>query len=383
MKTTFKPSKRLDLPAYPFADLERKASAIRASGQPLYDLSIGDPDLTPPDFVVDAIRKALDDPRSHLYPSSRGDAEVRESVAKWFKGRFGVTLDPDKQVCTLIGAKEGLAQIARAVVNPGDKVAVPEPSYPVYHRAGCKLVDGQSLILHLSPETCFLPDLDEVTNTKLLYLNYPNNPTGAEAPVEFLTELGRLMDVNPAMTLAYDMAYSEMYFNSAPRSILEFTTNAVEFHSLSKMACATGYRVGFAVGEPNRIAALVRIKEEIDSGVPLPLQKALSAMLDAYDGINPPVELLEYRKIYSRRKKLLTDALESKGFNVYKSNATFYVWFEVGQDETSFITMALNKGVLLTPGSGFGSSCKGWVRASVTASDDVIDNVVDVMRKMN
>lgn len=382
MHSQFKPSKRLNLPAYPFADLERKAAAIRASGRPLYNLSIGDPDLSPPRYVVEAVNEALNDPRAHLYPSSRGDYEVRCSVTKWFAGRFGVELDPDRQVCILIGAKEGLGHLARAVVNPGDIVAVPEPAYPVYARAGCRLVDGEQFTLNLVAENSFLPDLKLIRNVKLLYLNYPNNPTGAEAPDSFLRELGELVDTNPEMTLAYDMAYGEICYGRPARSILEFTPNAVEFHSLSKMACATGYRVGFAVGDPERIAAIVKVKEEIDSGAPLPSQRGLMAMLNAYDGVEPPPEVIEYRSIFKRRKANLTEALEKQGYRAYKSNATFYIWFEVGDDEMDFISRALEKGLLLTPGSGFGRAGRGWVRASLTTSDEVVQAAVDVIREL-
>ncbi|NQT35051.1 aminotransferase class I/II-fold pyridoxal phosphate-dependent enzyme [bacterium] len=379
MTSQIKQALRLNLPAYPFAELERKASEIKASGRPLFDLSIGDPDLSPPSFLIDAINKALEDPRSHQYPSCRGDRDVRSSVARWFKGRFGVDIDPDKQVCILIGAKEGLGNIARALVNPGDIVATPDPAYPVYFRAGCKLVDGRQLGIKLDPENGFLPDLSKIKNAKILYLNYPNNPTGAEAPDDFLVELADLVKQNPDMTLVYDMAYSEMSFNRPPRSILEFTPDAVEFHSLSKMACATGFRVGFAVGEPNRISALIRMKEEIDSGVPLPFQRALAAMLDAYDGSTPPPEVFKYREIFSRRKTLLSDALEKHGFDIFRTDATFYIWFRVGDDELPFIARALERGVLLTPGSGFGSNGKGWVRASVTAPDETVSAAAEIL----
>ena len=379
MTSKIKHALRLNLPAYPFAELERKSSEIKASGRPLFDLSIGDPDLSPPSFLIDAINKALEDPSSYRYPSSRGDFDVRSSVAKWFKGRFGVEIDPDKQVCIVIGAKEGLGNIARALVNPGDIVATPDPAYPVYFRAGCKLIDGRQLSIRLDPENGFLPDLSKINNVKILYLNYPNNPTGAEAPDDFLVELADLVEKNPDMTLVYDMAYSEMSFNRPTRSILEFTSDAVEFHSLSKMACATGFRVGFAVGEPNRIAALIRIKEEVDSGVPLPYQRALAAMLDAYEDATPPPEVFKYREIFNRRKTWLSDALEKQGFDIFRTDATFYIWFRVGDDELPFIARALERGVLLTPGSGFGSNGKGWVRASVTAPDETITAAAEIL----
>ncbi len=382
MKQGFTPAGRLDIPGYPFAELERQAAQLRSAGKPLYNLSIGDPDLDPPGFIVDAARRALDDPQAHQYPSSRGDPAVRRSVARWFQGRFGVELDPDSQVCILIGVKEGLAQLARAVVNPGDEVAVPEPGYPVYSRAGCRLVEGRERTIKLDPRRGFLPDLDQVSGVKLLFLNYPNNPTGATAPDEFLKELANLAESDPALTVAYDMAYSEMCFDRPARSLLEFTPRVVEFHSLSKMANATGYRVGFAVGDPARIAALVRAKEEVDSGPPLPFQRALAALLDSYEGPNPPPEMIETRQVYQRRKRHLTEAIASLGCDVFRSNATFYVWFRVGSDEMPFITEALAQGVILTPGSGFGAGGKGWVRASVTAPDEVIESAAQALRSM-
>jgi len=380
--TSFSLAARLNLPAYPFAELERKASAIKAAGRPLYNLSIGDPELSPPEFVVEGVQKALIDPKSHLYPSSRGDRDVRRSVAKWFKGRFNVEIDPDTQVCILIGAKEGLGNLARGIVNPDDIVAIPDPAYPVYGRAGCRLVEGKPRLFTLNSGNRFLPDLDELTGAKLVYLNYPNNPTGVEADDDFLTQLGAFADDNPGTTIAYDMAYGEMYFGKPPRSLLEFTSNAIEFHSLSKMACATGYRVGFAVGEPQRIGALVKIKEELDSGAPLPFQLALKAMLDAYIGVYPPKEIKTFREVYRQRKESLTDTIGMAGYNVIGTNATFYVWFQVGDDEMTFISQALEHGLLLTPGSGFGTGGRGWVRASVTAPDEAIEAACEILRKL-
>ena len=380
MKQSFNPASRLKLPRYPFAELELKASRIKASGQQLFDLSIGDPDLPPPAFVVDAVREALNDPRSSRYPSSRGEKEVRRCIADWVKGRFNVEIDHESQVCVLIGAKEGLAQIARAVVNPGDTVAAPEPAYPVYFRAGCQFVEGRLRTLTLDAENDFLPNLIQAAGSKLLYLNYPNNPTGATAPDWFLADLADFVDSEPGLTLAYDMAYSEVCFDGHARSILEFTPRAVEFHSISKMANATGYRVGFAIGDPERIAALIRVKEEIDSGVPLPFQRALQSVLSRYDGRKPPEEISDSMEIYRQRKERLTAAIRHMGFEVFNSTATFYVWFKVGPDETSFVTAALEKGILLTPGSGFGIAGRGWVRASVTTSDQTIDSAIEAMK---
>ena len=239
MTKNFKFSKRLDLPGYPFAELERKAAAAKSAGRELCDLSIGDPDLNPPDFVIEAIQRGLTEPRAHLYPSSRGDREVRRSVSRWYKGRFNVELDPDEQVCILIGAKEGLGQIARAIVNAGDVVSVPDPGYPVYWRAGCKLLDGRLNRLVLEPERSFLPDLEESLGSRLLYLNYPNNPTGAAAPREFLEKAADLAESESDMTIVYDMAYSEMCFDEPARSLLEFTSSAVEPVSYTHLTLPT------------------------------------------------------------------------------------------------------------------------------------------------
>ncbi len=380
--TKFQPAERMNMPGYPFAELERVATQRKAQGLPLYDLSIGDPDLPPPSFIVDAIRNSLDDSEAHVYPSSRGDASVRRSIARWFAGRFNVELDPDNQICILIGAKEGLAQLARAVVNPGDEVGVPNPAYPVYGRAGCKMVEGQERTIRLTSENGFLLNLNDAVGVKLLYLNYPNNPTGATATEPFMIELADLADSEQSMTVAYDMAYSEVAYDKPIRSMLEFTPNVVEFHSMSKMANATGYRVGFAAGDPDRINALIRAKQEMDSGVPLPFQRGLQALLDSYDGVNPPEEVVASRNIVRKRRERVIETLEQTGFEVFRSDATFYIWFRVGNDELPFITRAAGNGLLLTPGSGFGSGGRGWARISVTAPDEIIGQAVELLTKL-
>ncbi len=379
MPDTFSAANRLDLPGYPFAELERKAAEVRMAGLPLYDLSIGDPDLPPPDFVVEATAEALRDDQSHKYPSSRGDQNIRKTIATWFKGRFGVDLDPENQICLLIGAKEGLGQLARAVVNPGDVVVSPEPGYPVYWRSGCKLVDGNLKTLALKAEDSYLPDVNKLSGAKLVYLNYPNNPTGATADDNFLHSLAALAEAEPDLTIAYDMAYSEVSFGRRPRSILEFAQSAVEFHSLSKMSNATGYRVGFAVGDPDRIRALTRIKEETDSGTPLVFQRALGATLESYQNGKPPDGITSFMKIYRNRRNRLISVLKSRGIEVFESDATFYVWFKPGGSETDFVAKAISSGVLLTPGTGFGKSCTGWVRASVTCPEEPFSKALEVL----
>jgi len=371
------------MPGYPFAALERQAAALRAEGRRLFDLSIGDPDLRPPQIVLDAVHKALEASPSHRYPSSRGDAEVREAVARWYERRFGVTVDPTREVAILIGAKEGLAQLARAFVEPGDVVAYPDPGYPVYHRAGCRLVDGSPRPLLIRAEEGFIPHLDKASGARLLYLNYPHNPTGATADATFLDQLALLPEADPKLIVAYDMAYGEMTFDDPALSLLARSRRVVEFHSLSKMANATGYRIGFAVGHPDLIAGIVNVKEEIDSGAPVPFQKALAAMLDTYDHDgHPPEWMIANREIYRRRKETIATALESAGWQIFKSKATFYVWFRVGEDESRFAERALEAGVLLSPGCGFGSGGRGWMRASVTAPDEDIALAAEALAKL-
>lgn len=383
MVKKFPLASRLKMSPYPFAALERKAAELRRSGKIIYDLSIGDPDLPPPKFIVEAVKRGLDHPSAHRYPSSRGEAAVREAVAEWYEGRFGVKLDPARQVAILIGAKEGLAQLARAFVEPGDGVAFPDPGYPVYRRAGCQLVEGKPIPIPLHFENEFLPSLSELSEAKLIYLNYPHNPTGAEASSQFLSELAAWIAKHPSTIVVYDMAYGEVTFAEPAPSLLTHTSEGVEFHSLSKMANATGYRIGFAVGHPDLIDGLVKAKEEMDSGAPLPYQLALMALLKSYRGAEPPEEMIVSREIYKRRKEALSDALQPLGVTLFRSQATFYIWFKVGDDETPFLERALETGVLLTPGSGFGERGKGWVRASVTAPDDDIEGAIKALRNLS
>lgn len=381
-KTPFEPSNWINIPGYPFVELEKKATALRAQGKKICDFSIGDPDLPAPEWLIETIQNALLTSEAHRYPSSVGELSVRQSVAKWFKGRFGVDVDPKTQVCILIGAKEGLGQIARAVVNPDDVVAFTDPSYPVYWRAGCRLVGGVAKKMLVNAAGGFLPDLNEAVGSKMVYLNYPNNPTGANAPVSFLQELGDFADSNPQTTVVYDMAYSEVTFGEKSHSILEYTSNAVEFHSLSKMANATGFRVGFAVGDPERIHWLIKAKTEMDSGCPIPFQRGLAAVLDRYNGKEMPADIAKSLNVYNERKIKISKAIADAGYDVFPSNSTFYIWFHVGGDETEFVSLALENGVMFTPGSGFGENGRGWVRASVTAPDEYIELGNEFIKRM-
>jgi len=331
------------------------------------NLGIGDPDLPPPEFFTRALQEHARDADAHFYPSSRGDVEVRRVIAKFFKGRFGVELDPDSQICVILGGKEGLASLARAYVNPGDEVALPSPAYPVYLQGVTTLCDGRARILPLKSEHGFLPDLDLAVGARMLFLNYPNNPTGAVATDFFWQQLGDFCDSHRETVVCHDSAYSEMTFDDyvAP-SLLQFTRSCVEIHSISKVFNATGFRAGYAVGRADIISGMVRVKTQIDSGTPLMIQRAMADGLASYHGTEPPREVIEMRKIYGERRAFAEKALAEMGLDVTRSSATFYVWARVGADEMPFVMRALERDVVVTPGRGFGEEGIGYVRLALT-----------------
>lgn len=339
----------------------------------MINLGIGDPDLMPPDSFTKSLQEHAADPDAHFYSSSRGDAGVRKAIAKYFAGRFGVELDPDSQICVVSGGKEGLSSLGRAFVNPGDIVACPSPAYPVYAQGVATLCDGEVRTLPLTMENRFLPDLRLAVGARMLFVNYPNNPTGAMAPDWFWEELAKFADAHPETIVCHDHAYSEMTFGeySAP-SFLQFTSNTVEMHSLSKVFNATGFRIGFCVGRADYIAALVKAKSQIDSGAPLMIQRAMADGLASYDGATPPQSVIEIRKIYGERRAYTEQALRDLGLEVTHSAATFYVWARVGDDELPFVQRALDQDIVVTPGRGFGKEGVGYIRLALTQPLDRI-----------
>jgi LL-diaminopimelate aminotransferase len=371
------------LPPYLFAGLERKAAQMKAKGVDIIHLGIGDPDLPPPDFFVDSLRRHLDDPDTHLYPTSQGDPEVRRVISGWFQARFGVELDPENEICVLIGAKEGLANLTRIFVNPGDKVAVPDPAYPVYAQAGALLNDAQPVPLPLIPEKGFIPDLHLASGCRMLFLNYPNNPTGAIAPDDFMAAAAGFAEINPETIVVHDAAYSEMTFGGYQSpSILQHTRQAIEIHSMSKLFNATGFRIGFAAGKAEYIKALAALKAQLDSGAPLFIQRAMADGLSRYEGALPPPEVRQNLAEYERRRKLVEAELEKLGWQVLRSPATFYVWARVGEDEMDVVNGALEKGVILTPGRGFGACGKGDVRLALSQPFERLEEAMERLAKL-
>jgi LL-diaminopimelate aminotransferase len=368
---TFEFAERIKrLPPYLFAEIERVQKEKKAQGIDLISLSIGDPDLPPPQFVVDALAKEAAGLKNHNYSFSQGEPDFREAVVQWYKKRFGVDITQG-QVVALLGSKEGIANIARAFINPGDHVLCPDPAYPVYANGSTILCDGTPVPLPLLEENKFKPDLEAVDarRVKMMYINYPNNPTAATVDYKCLKEAVQFAKDNNII-LCYDNAYSEITYDGyrAP-SILEIdgaTDVAVEFHSLSKTFNMTGDRIGFAVGNKQLVAGLAKVKSQIDSGPPVYTQKVAMTALGSYKSRDPPEFLKKNNQIMAERRDLLVDTLTKLGYPCEKPKATFYVWVNCKGDSIKFAAKLLDAGVVVTPGVGFGRHGEGYVRITFT-----------------
>ncbi len=375
------------LPPYLFAEIDRKKDEMRKKGVDIINLGVGDPDRPTPPHIVAALREAAADPRYHKYPSYSGMGEFNQAVARWYKARFNVDLDPTGEVITLIGSKEGIAHMPLAYVNPGDLALVPSPAYPVY-KVAVEFAGGEPWIMDLTAENGFLPDLDAIPaevakKSRLMFINYPNNPTAAVADGKFFRKV-----VDFAKTyhivVCHDAAYTEMAFDGyRPESFLSFPGArdvGVEFHSLSKTYNMTGWRLGFAVGNADIIGALGKVKSNIDSGAFDAVQKA---GITALDGDQACVE--EMRALYQGRRDVLVDGLKSLGYRVEKPKATFYVWMEVprGRGSSEFAGLLLEKaGIVVTPGVGFGPAGEGYVRFALTVDEARLAEAVKRMEKI-
>jgi LL-diaminopimelate aminotransferase len=358
------------LPPYLFAEIEKTMKEKKAQGVDLISLSIGDPDLPPPSVVVAALKEEAVNLKNHNYSLSQGEPEFRQAVADWCKKRFRVDLAQD-EIIALLGSKEGLANIARAFVNAGDNVLVPDPSYPVYNNASTILNDGVPVPMPLLQENGFKPDFDAVhtEKVKMMFLNYPNNPTSATVDKKFLRQAVEFARENDII-LCYDNAYSEVSFDGykAP-SILEIEGAedvAIEFHSLSKTFNMTGDRIAFAVGNKQLISGLTKVKSQVDSGPSVYIQKVAVKALATYKNDKQPAFLKENNKIYAERRDMLVERLCAMGFKCEKPKATFYVWLNCNCSSIEFAARLLSAGVVVTPGVGFGAHGENYVRFSLT-----------------
>jgi len=361
------------IPPYPFEEIK-----TRLKRKECIDLSIGDPDLPTPSFVMDALCQAARDPANHRYPSGRGEKEFREAVAEWYKRRFGVDVDPEREVTALIGCKEGIANTMRAFIDPNDRVLIPEPGYPAYNGA-VLLCGGNPSPMALSGENGFLPALDSDVEAKLMILNYPNNPTGSVADKDFLAEVVDLAQRNDLL-VCYDNVYSEITFDGyeAP-SLLQIDGGAevgIEFYSCSKTFSMTGDRIGFAVGNNGLIEGLGKVKEQTDSGPPIYIQKAAIKALESYSNGTPKF-LVKNVGEYRERRDLLVEGLRSLGVECRRPKGTFYVWLKCDRGPGEFATRLFNAGVVVMPGIAFGERGEGYVRFSLTQPKERIEEALE------
>ncbi|NIA22367.1 MAG: aminotransferase class I/II-fold pyridoxal phosphate-dependent enzyme [Anaerolineaceae bacterium] len=379
----FEKAERLKvLPPYLFAEIDRKKKAAMAAGRPILNLGIGDPDKPTPQFIIDALAQAVADPSTHSYALDEGDPGLRRAIATWFKGRFGVDLKADTEILPTIGSKEAIAHLPLAVVNPGDVVLVPDPGYPVYHAAGI-FAGAEPQVMPLLAENDFLPDLDRIPaevrkRARLMFLNYPNNPTSACATSDFFARAVEFARDND-LVIAQDAAYTELYYEEPPLSILETpgaAEVAVELHSFSKTFNMTGWRLGWACGNAEIVAALQKIKSNLDSGIFTAIQKAGAAALEGYD--RP--EIAGLRDMYRRRRDALVAGLRTVGLEPNLPGATFYVWVKCPAGRTSMEMAAtlLDKcDIVVTPGVGFGACGDGYIRFALTVETARIAEAVE------
>ncbi len=365
----------LQLPPYLFAEIDRKKKAAIDRGVDIISLGVGDPDLPTPDYIIQAGQAALAKAANHQYPFGAGLLAFRKAIAAWMKKRFNLTLDPATEIYSLIGSKEGLGHLPLAYLNPGDVALVPDPAYPVYKNATL-FAGGEPYLMPLKEDRSYLPDLEAIpasvlAKAKILFLNYPNNPIAATAPRAFLEEVVRFAKKH-TLLVAYDNAYSEMFYGEPPLSFLEIPGAkdvGIEFHSLSKTYNMTGWRIGWVCGNAELIKGLATIKDSVDSGAFQAIQEAGIAALESSES-EPFVKKM--RVLYKKRVDQFVDAMTAAGWVMQKPTASFYIWAHTPKGFTSSETSAKlleEVGVVCTPGNGFGPNGEGYVRFALTVSD--------------
>ena len=373
------------LPPYLFARISELIAQKRAAGVDVISLGIGDPDLATPPHILDALKQAADVPANHRYPESDGLPEFRRSIAAWYQRRHGVTLDPNKEVVPLIGSKEGIAHLPLCLIDPGDIALITDPGYPVYE-IGTMFAGGVTVKVPLREEDGWLPRLDEIPadvarKAKVIWLNYPNNPTGAVCDRAFFERAvawAKQYDV----VIAHDLAYADVAYDGyVPTSILEVEGAmdvAIEFNSLSKAFNMTGWRAGMAVGNATLINALTRVKTNMDSGIPQAIQTMAMAALDG------PLDAVEdHNRIYQARRDRVVTVLRQLGLRLEPPKASLYVWARLPEGERSSGEFAARlidaTGVVVTPGASYGEAGEGYIRISLTTPDDRLD---EAMRRL-
>ncbi len=382
-------AKRLSaLPPYVFARLDELKARAREQGLDLIDLGMGNPDGAAPQPVIDAAIAALQDPQNHGYPPFEGTTSFRAAITDWYQRCYGVELNPDSEALPLIGSKEGLGHLALAYVDPGDIILVPSPSYPAHFR-GPLIAGAEIYPIHLTAEQNWLIDLstipeDIARKAKILYFNYPNNPTTATAPREFFEEVVKFAR-HYEILLVHDLCYAELAFDGyQPTSLLEIPGAkeiGVEFHTLSKTYNMAGWRVGFVVGNSDIIQGLRTLKTNLDYGIFSAIQKAAETALQL-----PDQYIKDVQQRYSQRRDFMIKGLEELGWEIPPSKATMYLWIEtpVGQGSTEFALDVLqNTGVVMTPGNAFGEAGEGYVRISLIADCDRLGEVISRFKQAN
>ncbi|MDR1577687.1 MAG: LL-diaminopimelate aminotransferase [Deltaproteobacteria bacterium] len=377
----------LALPPYLFKELDRIRDEVRARGVDVIDLGVGDPDRPTPPEVIQALNKAAVDPANHQYPVYSGMNSFLGVVAKWYQKRHGVDLDPNTEVCSLIGSKEGLAHFPLAFVNPGDVTLVPEPAYPVYS-SSTLFAGGKVHYLPLLEKNGFLPDYqatpaEVLKKAKIIWVNYPNNPTGAPASLDFYRGLVDFARANDLIVVS-DAAYSEVTWADRPHpSALEIPGAkdvVIEFHSLSKTYNMTGWRIGWAVGGAKLVKGLGLVKSNIDSGV---FQAVQWAAMAALEGSQASVKAMG--ELYRARREVLVKGLTKAGLEVFPTQYTFYVWIKApkGLKSADFASRVLNEaGVVITPGNGFGPSGEGWARIALVREIPRLEEAASRLAKL-
>ena len=375
------------IPPYLFAEIDRKVQEKRRAGVDVISLGIGDPDLPTPARIVSVLQEAAADPSNHRYPSYFGLGELREAIAGWYRHRFGVTLDPATEILPTLGSKDGISHVPLALVDPGDVVLAPDPAYTVYV-TGAVMAGADPYVMPLTAENHWLPDLDAIPpdvaeRARMMWLNYPNNPTAAVAERDFLVRAIEFCQRH-RIVLCHDAPYSEIAFDGyRPLSLLEIPGAkevGLEFHSLSKTYNMTGWRIGWVCGRADLVALIGQLKTNIDSGI---FQAVQWAGIEALNGGEE--ETRAACEIYARRHRRVADTLNALGWSIKPPRATFYVWAPVpkGYDSIGFAGHVLDQvGVNITPGVGFGAHGEGYFRLSVTAPDSRLDEAMTRLRRL-